>query len=504
LAKGEFMASATDTDQYVLLPSQGLRAGSAAVDAQAREVLLGAEEARGGRSLRLDGRQVPINVIDSIGPNGAKLVELSPASALALRSLRPGLRLVPLTYYTPAIAPIPEVESHPVVTAGRAAVADTVTLTVVSKKDNAPVAGAIVVAFVDFNAKTGAQGVTDGSGQVHLALGGASVQIQRLYVYPVDDYWSMIKKNFTISAGTTVALAPLDLAYVDGLRYFYPNPADTAGNGVTVAVIDTGVAAHPDLVISGGANTVPGEDPTNFGDNGQHHGTHVAGIIAARGKPPTGIRGVAPGVALRAYRVFGQGSGSASSFAIAKAIDQAVTDKCDLLNMSLGGGQADPTLKAAVEDARAGGSLCIIAAGNDSRGPVSFPAFDEMALAVSAMGRKGTFPTSATEAGDVAAPYGTDKKNFVASFSNVGPQVDLVGPGVGIMSTVPGGYEEISGTSMACPAVTGAAARALSATILKMKRNAARSAAMVSAIVATAQPLGFGPTFEGHGMPRPK
>jgi len=124
--------------------------------------------------------------------------------------------------------------------------------------------------------------------------------------------------------------------------------------------------------------------------------------------------------------VFGQGSGSASSFAIAKAIDQAVTDKCDLLNMSLGGGQADPVLKAAVEDARAGGSLCIIAAGNDGRGPVSFPAFDEMALAVSAMGRKGTFPTSATEAGDVAA------------------------------------------------------------------------------IVATAEPLGFGPTFEGHGMPRPK
>jgi len=498
------MANASETTQYVLLPEQGLRAKATAAGAPTRELFLGAENATASRGLRIDGRLVPLKVIDSIGPDGAKLVELSDSSALAIRSLRPGVRLVPVVYYTPAVAPIPQVESPPVSAQGRTAASDTVTLQVVSKKDKSPVVGAIVVAFVDFAGRTGAQGVTDSSGTVSLALGGAGVKLQRLYVYPVDGYWSLIKKSVTMGATTKVALAPLDLAYTDGLRYFYPNPADSAGAGVTVAVIDTGVANHPDLVIAGGANTVPGEDPTNFGDNGQHHGTHVAGIIAARGNPPTGLRGVAPGVTLRAYRVFGQGSGGASSFAIAKAIDQAVTDKCDLLNMSLGGGQPDPVLKAAVDDARAGGSLCIIAAGNGSRAPVSFPALEDMALAVSAMGRKGTFPTSSTEADAVAAPYGTDKKNFIADFSNVGPQVDLVGPGVGIMSTVPGGYEEISGTSMACPAVTGAAARALSPTILKMKRNAARSDAMVAAILATAKTLGFGPTFEGHGMPRPK
>ncbi|HEX3394937.1 MAG TPA: S8 family serine peptidase [Acidimicrobiales bacterium] len=497
------MAKATETEQYVVLPPRGLRAGTSAGDAQAREVLVGAESVTGGR-LSIDGSQVPVKVIDSIASNGAKLVELSPASALALRFLRPGLRVVPVVYYTPAVAPIPQVESRPVTTtSGRTAAGDTITMKVVSKKDKSPVVGAIVVAFVDFAGRTGAQGVTDGAGQVSLALGAASVQLQRLYIYPVDGYWSLIKKNVTVSSASVLTLAPLDLAYTDGVRYFYPSSPDDAGAGVTVGVVDTGVAAHPDLVIAGGANTVPGEDPTDFGDNGVHHGTHVAGIIAARGTPPTGIRGVAPGVSLRAYRVFGQGSGSASSFAIAKAIDQAVTDKCDLINMSLGGGQADPVLTAAVEDARAAGSLCIIAAGNDGRKPVSFPAYDDRALAVSAMGRKGTFPTSATEAGDVAAPYGTDKKNFLADFSNVGPQLDLVGPGVGIMSTVPGGYEEISGTSMACPAVTGAAARSLTPKILKMKRAAARSDAMVTAVVATAKPLGFGPTFEGHGVPRP-
>jgi subtilisin len=368
-----------------------------------------------------------------------------------------------------------------------------------------PVAGAFVVAFTNFAARAGAQGVTDANGQVQLALAGAGPKLERVYVYPVTPHWSLLKKKVTLAPTMVLTIAPLDMGYTDGLRHFYGNPDLTVGTGVTVAVVDTGVANHPDLVIAGGANTVPGEDPKDYGDNGQHHGTHVAGIIAARGQAPTGLRGVAPGVSLRAYRVFGQGSGSASSFAIAKAIDLAVTDKCDLINMSLGGGQPDPTLTAAVEDVRAKGSLCIIAAGNGDRAPVSFPANDSMVIAVSALGRKGTFPASSAEADDIAAPYGTDKADFIASFSNVGPEVDLTGPGVGIMSTFPNGYAEISGTSMACPAVTGAAARALAASpLLKTKRDATRSAGIVTALLASAHTLGFQSQFEGHGLAAPQ
>jgi subtilisin len=127
-----------------------------------------------------------------------------------------------------------------------------------------------------------------------------------------------------------------------------------------------------------------------------------------------------------------------------------------------------------------------------------------MALAVAAMGRKGTFPTGVAEVDDVAAPYGTDKADFVASFSNIGPEVDLLGPGVAIISTVPGGYAEISGTSMACPAVTGAAARVLATSpVLKKKRDANRANDMVKAVLASAKSLGFEPPFEGHGMPLP-
>jgi subtilisin len=138
---------------------------------------------------------------------------------------------------------------------------------------------------------------------------------------------------------------------------------------VKVGVIDSGVATnHPDLSVEGGQNTVPGEKPTEFGDNGtEGHGTHVSGIIAARGTPPRGIRGVAPGATLRSYRVFPQGGDKASNYAIAKAIDAAVSDGCDLINMSLGGGDPDSLTEDAFVAAQAAGLVVFAATGNDDR-----------------------------------------------------------------------------------------------------------------------------------------
>ena len=202
------------------------------------------------------------------------------------------------------------------------------------------------------------------------------------------------------------------------------------------------------------------------------------------------------------YRVFPKGKGGASNYSIAKAIDRAVSDKCDLINMSLGGGPSDEAVHSALAHARANGAVILCANGNDSRQPVSFPAADSLAQAVSAMGRKGTFPAGVVEEGDVAAPYGTDKKNFIAEFSNIGPETDLTAPGVGIISTFPGGYAVMDGTSMACPAATGRAAHLLAANpaILAMPRDQARSDAICALILNEAKALGFGAIYEGQGL----
>jgi subtilisin family serine protease len=97
-------------------------------------------------------------------------------------------------------------------------------------------------------------------------------------------------------------------------------------------------------------------------------------------------------------------------------------------------------------------------------------------------------------AGDVASPYGTNKKNFMAAFSNIDSEIDLTGPGVEILSTVPNGYAPLDGTSMA--------AKILSAlpNIVALPRNQARSDAMARAVLQAAKSLGFGPTYEGQGL----
>lgn len=86
--------------------------------------------------------------------------------------------------------------------------------------------------------------------------------------------------------------------------------------------------------------------------------------------------------------------------------------------------------------------------------------------------------------------------------SNIGPEIDLTGPGDGIISTFPGGFAVLDGTSMACPAATGAAAKLLAARadILNMSRDQARSDELAKAVFQKARTLGFGPDFEGQGL----
>ncbi len=490
--------------EYILLPTRGIQAHPATSTNKLAEFLRSIDPVRTVAASKkfasaagIKDHQPSFRVIDSIHEDGAKLLEMTPEVANAFKAAQPGARLVPVVWFMPMRHAM-RIESRVKV----AATALKTTVTVSSKGSGVPVAGANVVAFTDFENRIGASGTTNKKGLVTLSL-GPSKRIQRLYVYGPVGYWGAFKRNVATGA-VQVRIEPVDLAYNDCVRHFYGDGAPQDGQGVTVAVVDTGVGPHPDLVVDGGVNTVIGESPGEFGDNGDMHGTHVAGIIAARGAPPEGIRRIAPGVRLRSYRVFGQGADGASNYAIAKAIDRAVADGCDLINLSLGGADRDAATSSAIHDARMKGSVVLAATGNDDRSPVSFPAADPHCIAVSAMGRKGTFPKGSGEQADVMGPYGTDKRDFIAAFSNVGGEVDLTGPGVGVLSTVPGGHMPMSGTSMACPAVTGIAARLLAKKpqILAMPRDQARSDAIAHLVLTSAASLGFPSDLEGSGLPR--
>ena len=495
-----------ETQQFVLMPRRGVR------DPVMQDPLLTPDQesrplapmmfASGvRRSVRHPKQQ--IRIIHSIHEDGLKLAEMRPEAVLNLRATLPGVRVVPVVHYRTQRRTEYEVTTS-IKAAGRAA--GDLQIAIKGAGTGAPLGGAKVVAFTNFEKREGLEGTSNARGLIVLGRNRASLQLDRLFIYPPHGFWGHYAESIRISDGDDFSLPPIDLSVPDFLGTLYSNGGNT-GSGVRIGVIDTGIALdHPDLRVTGGRNLVTGENPDDFGPSADH-GSHVAGIISGRGNPPTGKRGVAPAATLMSYRVFGKNAETATNYDIARAIDQAVADKCDVLNLSLGGGDRDPAVAESVNAAYQGGTLCICAAGNGYRQPVSFPAALQQVLAVSALGQRGTFPTTSVEMGDVEKPFASSNGDrFIAAFSNVGQEIALTGPGVGIVSTVPArDYAAMSGTSMACPAVTGCIAAILSQqpNLLQMPRNSSRTEAFVKATLAKAVLQGFAPNdafMEGHGL----
>ena len=445
-----------------------------------------------------------IRVLGSIAETGAKLLEYTPGEEAALRAALPGVRLVPEVFYEPLSLRLSLQSNLQPSGAGSG-----VHVTVRSATTGKAIPRVKVVAFTNFALRAGAEALTNMKGIATLPFAAKPSVFERLYAFADRGFWSTLRTSVSTSAALQVDLAPIDLSQEHALRHYFGEPALTDGAGVMVGVIDTGSGPHPDLLVTTGFNAVTGEVPTQFGDNGDLHGTHVAGIIASRGGGPTGIRGVAPGVTLASYRVFAKGA-NASNFDIANAIDKAREQGCDLINLSLGrpagpSGPDEPLVRIALEDARDAGMVAIAAAGNDFRRGVSFPGADAFCIAVSALGDRTVLVPGSVSASAEAPPSGLNPNEFIGDFSNVGPEIDLTGPGVGVVSTVPQqDFAVMDGTSMACPAVTGAAAQLLAAkpAILGMPRNSTRAAAIATVVLTAGQSRGFTPNFEGRGLPR--
>ena len=452
-----------------------------------------------------------MRVLHSTHDNGPKLVEMTDDAELNLRAEIPGLKVVPVVEFK-KMSIVYRVEQRATLLSGK--VPQEIKVSIVDKDTGRPVAGASVHAFTNFADREGASGVSHKNGSVALKLKSGS-QLERLYVYGPAGYWGHYAIKTSLKNGDALKLPGIDLQNKAALLPgFYGSLPLDAGKDVTVAVIDSGVAdAHPGLPnAKGGLNLVYEETDNNVGATTEwgpakkdgEHGTHVAGIIGANPTAGAKIRGVAPGVQLRSYRVFPHSGGNATNYDIMNAIDRAVLDGCDIINLSLGGGPEDEPIRAAIGKALDAGVLVVAAAGNGGRSSVSYPAALTSCVSVSAMGRRSTFPKHSTEESDVAKPFGKpDDDAFVAAFSNIGPQIDVTGPGVGVVSTVPDhAYGVMSGTSMATPAVSGLAAYLLASTPTIMNaKNAERSKLLKEALFTSCRKLGFGRDYEGFGLP---
>jgi len=206
------------------------------------------------------------------------------------------------------------------------------------------------------------------------------------------------------------------------------------GNGCIVAICDTGIDyKHVDLadqVILDKCKDFTGSS-SGFMDK-QSHGTHCAGIVAAR-SDGNGIIGIAPSAKLVAVKVLSD-EGSGASRWIANGIRHAADVGADIISLSLGGPSKDTVTRPALQYAISKGCWVVIAAGNDGGPAESYPGHWPESIAVAA----------------------TDKSNKRASFSTIHRENDIAAPGVSIMSTIPGNrYATYSGTSMATPAIAG-------------------------------------------------
>ncbi len=373
----------------------------------------------------------------------------------------------------------------------------------------APAAGQIMVKFRDHAAAAGIlrrHGLREGPGigttgaQLVAVPAGREVPLmEALKRYPAVEY---AEPDETVTAASTDEYFPRQYA-LQNIGQAYTNTAGTlsvaggtadadvdaveawgvtTGDGIKVAVLDSGVASdNPDITpkVVARANFTNGK----AGEDNYGHGTHVAGIVAATANNTVGVAGVCPGCTILDTKVLND-SGVGSTSGLANGINWAVNNGAKVINMSLGV-RASRTLETAVNNAWNQGVVLVGAAGNGSNQTKIYP---------------GAYP-------NVIAVAATDNTDARASFSTYGASwVDVAAPGVNVYSTFPNhtfvlgtqnnrsfGYDVGNGTSMSSPIVAATAALAWSS------HAGATNATVRANIESTADRIAGTGTYWAHG-----
>jgi subtilisin len=328
--------------------------------------------------------------------------------------------------------------------------------------------------------------VGDAEGKANAVAAANGLGLQRVYSHAIKGFAAKIP-----AARLAKLQADPDVAFIDqdtvmsiqaqtvptGIDRIDGELSSTlAGNGsgavnVDVAIIDSGIASHPDLNIfnsvnCSGGSPMRGSCKSSSPADGNGHGTHVAGTVGAK-DDGNGVVGVAPGARLWGVKVLSdQGSGYRSWIIAGIDYVAANASSIEVANMSLGGSGSDDgkscsattdSYKKAICNAVGKGVTFVVAAGNSSDDAANHvPA----AYTIPGMMTVSALADFDGKSGGLgAATCRADEDDTLANFSNYGPRIDIIAPGVCILSTWnDGGYNTISGTSMASPHVAGAAA----------------------------------------------
>jgi subtilisin family serine protease len=275
------------------------------------------------------------------------------------------------------------------------------------------------------------------------------------------------------------------------------NGTPVTGTGVKVAVIDTGIQAQKALSVSGGATSNGESGGAAVDDDG--HGTMVASIIAAKKGGSTAMQGIAPGVQLLSFREAGckapDGSGNTED-AMAAAIENAVGDGADVINISQDGYAPNNALKQAVQDAYDHGVVVVASAGNQGDRDTTDSSGTDYGV------NPTTYPASYP---DVLAVGAVDQNGMVATFSETGSAkagyyVGVVAPGVQVEGLEPDGSLAVDdGTSFAAPYVAAEAALVIEEHGWENDSSPARAYDVMKIIEATADGGGGYSASQGWG-----